>query len=359
VLDPSGRGSHGIGDSEVDGERNYIASVIILCFNGRRYIDACLNSVLDQEMPRSTYEIVFVDNGSSGNSAQYVLENFPSVRVLKFKKNYGFAEGNNRAAMYAQGEYFVFLNQDVVVHRQWLSQLVGVMRARPDVKACYSNLIAPWCPDFSRKERYAMPAYLSVLELTRSSVAEYKLVALTEKPIRTLFLSGSSVLVSRDVLEELGYLFDPDFFSYAEDLDLALRINSLGYKTVLVPTSVVYHDQTVPTSLTLSTLRKINLHLKNKFIAFFKNMHNAEFILYLPFILLGTPFSACVFKMGRVKTFAYFVGLIPWVWFSFFFALVEAPRYVNKRREILAKRRREGLWFLKRLVRGDIGTVDP
>lgn len=359
MLDPSDRGSHGIGDNGVGGESNYIASIIILCFNGRKYIDACLNSVLDQEMPRSAYEVLFVDNGSSDNSAQYVLDNFPSVRVLKFEKNYGFAEGNNRAVKYAQGEYLVFLNQDIVVHRQWLSQLVGVMRARPDVKACYSNLIAPWCPDFSLQERYAMPAYLSVLELTRSSVVEYKLVAFTEKPIRTLFLSGSSVLVSRDVLGELGYLFDPDFFAYAEDLDLAMRINSLGYRTVLVPTSVVYHDQTVLTSLTLSTLRKVNLHLKNKFIAFFKNMYNTEFILYLPFILLGTPLSAHVFKMGRFKTFAYFVGLIPMVWLSFFSALVEAPRYMSKRREILAKRRREGLWFLERLVKGDIGTVDP
>ena len=60
-----------------------IASVIVLGYNGRQYLDACISSVIDQDMPRESYEIVFVDNASVDGSADFVIERFPDVRVLR------------------------------------------------------------------------------------------------------------------------------------------------------------------------------------------------------------------------------------------------------------------------------------
>ena len=97
-----------------------IASVIVVAYNDRKYLEACLSSVLDQDMPREDYEVIYADNASTDGSADFVAERFPSVRVLRFDRNYGFTEGNNRAAAAAKGRYVGFQNADTIAHRRWL-----------------------------------------------------------------------------------------------------------------------------------------------------------------------------------------------------------------------------------------------
>ena len=76
------------------------ASVIVLASNDKKYLQACLESLLDQDMPPGSYELIYADNASTDGSADYVKAAFPTVRVVELEKNFGFAEGNNRAAHY-------------------------------------------------------------------------------------------------------------------------------------------------------------------------------------------------------------------------------------------------------------------
>jgi len=85
-----------------DGQ-SLIASVIILQYNEKQYLEACLSSPLDQKMLVENYEVIYANNASTDGSADFVADRFPNGRVLRFDENHGFAKGNNRAAEAATG----------------------------------------------------------------------------------------------------------------------------------------------------------------------------------------------------------------------------------------------------------------
>jgi GT2 family glycosyltransferase len=328
------------------------ASVIVLGFNGRRYLDACLSSLLDQVMSCHEYEVLFAYKASTDGSADYVAQNYPSVRLIRFKENFGFAEGNNRAVPYARGQYITFLNQDTVVHKMWLSELVRAMSSHPEVKAVHSNMLMPWHPEFACREREAMVRHIYLTDLSRFGHAAYRQLPFTPEIVRTLFISGGSVMIDRAILDDLGYIFDPDFGAYCEDTDLSLRIHSLGYETALVPTSIVYHDQRALSDPDMRSLRKTSLVLKNRYLAYFKNMHASEFLLYLPFLLIGAPLKIYEFQWSPGRKLAYALASVPLAMYCLLLAMKEFPKYRRKRRDILTKRRRVRFWFLRELISG-------
>ena len=79
-------------------DQSLIASVIVLPYNDKQYLDACLSSLLDQDMPEDDYKTIYANNSSTDDSADFVAERFPTVRTLRFEENYGLKEDNNRAA---------------------------------------------------------------------------------------------------------------------------------------------------------------------------------------------------------------------------------------------------------------------
>lgn len=327
-------------------------SVIVLGFNGRQYLGACLDSLLDQVLPRDEYEVLFADNASTDGSAEYVAQNYPSVRLIRFEKNLGFTEGNNRALPHAQGQYVCFLNQDTVVHKMWLSELLQTMISYPQVKAAGSSMLMPWHSEFIGRERDAMVRYTYLLDLSRFGYVIYRKLPFTPGAVRTLFVSGGAMIIDRAVLNELGYAFDPDFFAYCEDIDLSLRVNNLGYETVLVPTSIVYHDQSTSSESGKESLRKASLIMKNRYLAHLKNLHTMEFLLYLPFLMIGAPLKIREFDWSRGRKLGYALASVLLAVYCLILAAIEFPKYREKRRAILATRQRASFWFLRDLVGG-------
>lgn len=331
-----------------------VASVIILGHNGRDYIDGCLRSVLDQSFPAENYEVIWADNCSTDGSAELVSRQFGAVRVVRFDQNYGFAEGNNRATEHAQGRYIVFLNQDTIVDRNWLSSLILAVESDPTIKACHSNMVMPWHSDRMAETEEEASQRVHIADLTRFGYVGYTRVPFSDEYIQTLFVSGASVLIDRDMLEELEYVFDPDLFAYCEDVDLCLRINSLGYKTVLVPTSILYHDQQAQDSSIGGNLRKASLITKNRFLVFFKNMYLPEYLLFLPLLMVGAPFKVTELGWKGPKQFVHVLGSMPMTLWCFFRAVLDFPKYLDRRRKILATRKEGKFWLLRRLMRGGV-----
>src|SRR3990172_8101821 len=124
-----------------------LASVIILGWNGREYLEDCLSSVLDQDLSPEAYEVLYVDNASQDGSAAFVSERFPRARVLALDRNYGYAEGNNIGFRETRGEYVVFLNQDTVGRRSWLRELIDAVSSSPEIGAGHASVIQPWYPE--------------------------------------------------------------------------------------------------------------------------------------------------------------------------------------------------------------------
>ena len=323
-------------------------SVIVLGWNGRRYVDACLKSLLDQSFDRP-YEVLFVDNGSTDGSADAAAQ-YEGVQVHRLDRNYGFCAGNNKGFYFSRGDMVVFLNQDVIVHRDWLRELVGAVESAPGIKAAHANIVHPWNPEFGAKERERPLSYAYTPELSRLGFVEYRRVPTMEPAIDTLFLSGASTIIKRDILDEIGgYIFDPAMFAYGEDLDLALRIHGLGYRTVVATRAAVYHFHTLQDSLSPRSFVRVVRIIRNRLLAFWKNSTWPEFMLLGSVTLAGAPFNAGQFGLPLKKRLIYSALLVPPTFIAAFAAVVAMPWYADRRRQVLDGRRR-GSWWLARAM---------
>jgi GT2 family glycosyltransferase len=323
--------------------------VIVLGFNGRGYVDACLASLREQRIDEP-YEVVFVDNGSKDGTAD-VAARHEWVRLERLEKNYGFCLGNNIGFERARGEYVVFLNQDVVVHRDWLRELVAAMDSAPSIKAGHANIIHPWNPEYAARdvENPVHAAYSP--ELSRLGFIEYRSVAAQQQVIDTLFLSGASTILKREVLDEIGgYVFDPGMFLYGEDMDLGLRIRGAGYRTVACTRAVVYHDHTLNDEVSLKAVIKVTRIIRNRLIAFWKSSTWAEFSVLAAITLLGSPFNSGQFGLPWKKRVVYFFALVPPTLLAGLAFLVAMPRFAERRREILRRRKLKPWWLPKTLL---------
>lgn len=302
---------HG-GVSDMPMNSNCDISVIVLGFNGKQFIEGCLDSLLDQDIQADRFEILWADNHSSDDSVKYIKTHYPNIHVLEFGRNHGFAAGNNLAVKYASGNYLVFLNQDTIVHRSWLRELVSVVEQHPELGACQSNMLMPWAEDFENFERHKFPSHVFYTDLSPYGFVQYR-----EKPkgavkmFYTKFITGAAFIIRRSLLDRLAYVFDPQLNTYSEDLELSLRIQNLGYKLGVATDSVVYHLQYTKTDDLKSSFRKAYLSNRNRFLAYAKNLPTRDFLFYLPKLIIGIPLKTNEFRWGKLKTAIIGISLIP------------------------------------------------
>jgi len=324
-------------------------SVVILGWNGRDYVRDCLTSVLDQDYSEP-YEVLFVDNGSKDGTAE-LAEAYSAVTVHRLDRNYGYCAGNNIGFERSRGRSVVFLNQDVVVHRAWLRELVAALESDPSIQAAHANIIQPWYPEFAAMERIAPPGAAYTADISPLGFVHYRRLTPDDPVVDTMFLHGVSVIVHRDLIErELGYVFDPDMFAYAEDLDLALRVRAAGYRTVVATSATVYHRHTLATGLSPGTLIKTVRIIRNRLLAFWKCTTWPEFAPLALATVIGSPFNAGEFGLPPRRRAAYFVLLIPPTLLAVAAAIGSMPRYAARRRHVLATRRVGRWWFARTIL---------
>ena len=113
-------------------------SIIIVNYNGAKYLHECLNSI--KKIEYRSYEVIIIDNASSDDSIPIIKNEFPWVRMVKLSNNFGFANGSNIGSKYANGEFLVFLNNDTKVDTEWLSELVKVIISDNSIATCGSKM---------------------------------------------------------------------------------------------------------------------------------------------------------------------------------------------------------------------------
>lgn len=336
-----------------------IASVIVLAYNDKPYLEACLSSLLDQDLPDEDYEVIYADNASTDGSVDFVEEHFPTVRIVNLEHNYGFAEGNNRAAEHARGRYISFQNADTVAHRRWLPELVKAIESDPAVKACHP----PGLPlNFGGYNERDLPVERGVMcELTRYGYVDFTENQLDGDRVETLFIAGGSLLIDPQIHGQLKYYFDPTYFIYNEDTDLGLRINNLGYKILYVPSAACYHQRAPSrrTFLSKKSLRMAYLVTRNRFITFYKNMYFFEYLLALPLICMGSIIKLRTLPMNALKKTVYALGLIPFTFFALVMAVLRFPSYSKERSYILSNSPHGRYWLLKELWNRPVPPPTP
>ncbi len=202
-------------------------SIIIVNYNGKELLQKCLDSLL--KVNYDNFEIILVDNNSTDGTVEFITKNYPSLIIIKLDSNKGFAEPNNIAAKIAKGEYLLFLNNDTVVTHNFISEMVKVMETDKKIAVCQSLLLKP---DGSVDSSGDFIDHLGVVYNSKTKIDEIREVSSAR---------GASMLVRSDIFEKLDG-FDQKFFITFEDVDLCWRSWILGYRVLIIPTSIVYHE---------------------------------------------------------------------------------------------------------------------
>ncbi len=213
------------------------ATIIILNWNGKAYLEACLTALLDQTY--KPQEILLADNASTDDSRALVRESFPTVKIIENERNLGYAGGNNAALRQVDSETAVLVNPDIVVARDWLENLLAPFAIDKTIGIVGSRLLYPG------KERQlqhagglithpqAMPAHRGMYEEDKGQFDELADVD---------FVTGAAIAVRREVLETAG-LLDEGYFMYFEDADWCAKARRSGFRVVYAPRATAVHDE--------------------------------------------------------------------------------------------------------------------
>ena len=248
-------------------------AVVILNFNGAEMLRAFLPSVVDYS-PEA--EVIVADNCSTDASAQVMREEFPAVRYIQLEKNYGFADGYNRALAQVEAEYFLLLNSDVEVTQGWLAPMLEYMDSHPDVAACQPKLLsyknkkefeyAGACGGFI--DKYGYPYCRGrIFDTVEEDKGQYDSVA------ELFWATGAALMIRAEDYRAAGGL-DGTFFAHMEEIDLCWRLRSRGRGIVCIPQSCVYHVGGA--TLNKSNPRKTYLNFRNNLLMLYKNLPENE-----------------------------------------------------------------------------------
>lgn len=250
-------------------------AVIILNWNGAKLLREFLPAVVANTDPVLA-RVIVADNGSDDDSLAVLKNEFPDVEVMDFDKNYGFAEGYNRAIRLVDSEFVILLNSDVAPAPGWIAPLAEYMAAHPDVAACQPKLLS-----YTDKTKFEYAgASGGFLDRHGYPYCRGRIFATCEEdrgqydePMPIFWATGAALMVRRDVYIEAGGL-DADFFAHMEEIDLCWRIHLMGWGIAAVPASVVYHLG--GGSLPASNPRKTYLNFRNNLLMMHKNLPDAS-----------------------------------------------------------------------------------
>ena len=283
-------------------------SLIVLNWNGRRFLEPCLSSLFGQTF--LDFEIVLVDNGSNDGSVEFLETQFnpyltpdskPSFKLVKLTHNTGFAGGNlaGLAVCNPASRYIATLNNDTIAAPGWLEKLVAALDAQMSAVVTTSWAAACGPMLFTSSQSDGVPTIAAAgIEIYRNGLAMDGKVGqpLDERETATREVFGpcaGAALYNRRALDEVGF-FDPAFFAYLEDADLAWRLRLAGWHTLYVPQAQVWHEYS-GTSGQNSPFKNFQLG-RNRVWTILKNMPGRLLLRHLPAILLY-DFAASLYTL--------------------------------------------------------------
>ncbi len=286
-------------------------SIVILNWNGEKLMKQFLPSVMANS-PAEIAEVVVADNGSTDGSVEMLRSEFPTVRLIRFDQNYGFAEGYNRALEQIDTPYSVLLNSDVKVTQGWLDAPLKALDDDSNTVAVQPKIRSLRNPAFFEyagaaggfMDQYGYPYCRGrIFDVVEEDYGQY------DQPADLLWASGACLFIRTDIYKAAGG-FDKDFFAHQEEIDLCWRLRSRGYRILCTPASVVYHVGGA--TLEMEHPRKTYLNFRNNLLMLYKNLPATrlrpvmrlrfflDYLAALKFLLSGHPANAkAVYRARR------------------------------------------------------------
>ncbi|MFH2136612.1 MAG: glycosyltransferase family 2 protein [Patescibacteria group bacterium] len=307
-------------------------SINLVTWNGKKYLPYCLDAIAKQTY--RDFSLFILDNGSSDGTVEYLKNSLLPVANCRLEfneKNVGFAAGHNQALRETESEYVLMLNQDIILEPDFLEKIVKFLDGRNDVAAVTGKLLH-W--DFLNNQKTDLidSAGIKIFKNHRAIELGAGEMDLEEwSTSREVFgVSGAAPVYRRSALNSVaidGEVFDEDFFSYKEDVDLSYRLRLAGFRAWLMPTARAYHDRSArsiaKTDSAVAKSRKnksafVNYYsYKNHLFILFKDVpvgiwwrwgYRIKWYEFKKFIYL------LIFEIGTLRSLGEFFKKFPKMW---------------------------------------------
>lgn len=286
-------------------------SVIIVSFNTRELILACLRSVFAGRGAGET-EVIVVDNASNDGSRDAIRKEFPGVKIIENRRNLGFSAANNIGLENATGSYALLLNSDTELRPDGLKLLREFMDAHPGAGAAGPRLVyddgttqpsADSAPNLLTEFLHLFGFRRLISGESARRAAAPVLSKISGKTVGTYFdtysgsleprevdcVSGACVIARADTVVKVGGL-DDKFFMYMEDMDWCVRIKETGAKIYYVPEVEVMHHVGISGELDAATAEKILVErYKSRLYFFWK--HRGRGALFVERVMMAKAFA--------------------------------------------------------------------
>ena len=249
-------------------------AIVILNWNGEKMLRQYLPSVIQYSRDEAT--VYVADNASTDNSLELLRTHFPEVKLVILEKNWGFAEGYNKALKQIDAEYYLLLNSDIEVTHHWLTPMIEFLDSHDDVAACQPKLLSIFDKD-SFEYAGASGGYLDrfgypfcrgrIFETVEKDNGQY------DYATDILWATGAALMIRAKDYWEAGGL-DGRFFAHNEEIDLCWRLRIMGRRIVCLPESYVYHvgGGTLPKGNPMKTF----LNFRNNLTMLYKCLPDEE-----------------------------------------------------------------------------------
>lgn len=277
-------------------------TVVIPNYNGIKYIRDCMDSLRKQEgIP---FDLLIVDNGSKDGSLEVLQEEYTEARVIALEENTGFCHAVNLGIQNSNTPYVILLNNDTVVKAGFVESLVKAIEESERIFSVSSMMLSMKDESIidDAGDGYSMLGWAYAR-------GKGKTVSRYEKRAEIFAACGGAAIYRKAIFEEIGY-FDENHFAYLEDIDIGYRARIYGYRNVYEPAAKVIHAGSATSGSRYNEF-KTKLSSANNAYMIAKNMPFLQWLLNLPFLLLGFLVKASFFtlkKMGKLYVTGYWKG---------------------------------------------------
>ena len=277
-------------------------TVVIPNYNGIKYIRDCMDSLYKQE--DISFEILVVDNGSKDGSLEILKKEYVDAKVIALEENTGFCHAVNVGIQNSGTPYVILLNNDTVVKPGFVEALQEAIEESERIFSVSSMMLS--MADESRiddaGDGYSMLGWAYAR-------GKGKPAARYEKRAKVFAACGGAAIYRKEVFEKIGY-FDENHFAYLEDIDIGYRARIHGYRNAYEPKAKVIHAGSATSGSRYNEF-KTKLSSANNAYMIAKNMPLLQWLLNLPFLLVGFLIKAFFFsmkKMGGLYVKGYWKG---------------------------------------------------
>lgn len=303
--------------------------ILIIHLNGEKIILDCLSSIY-KDNPQASVHVLF--NNTKDRSRELVERDFKKVKSYYSNETIGFAEASNLLARKASSKYIVFLNNDVIVEKNWLSEMLKTMKShknciavQPKIRSYYERK----CFEYAGAaggfiDKYGYPFCRGrIFNSLEEDKGQY------DDSIQIFWACGVCILIERNFFLKLKG-FDESLFMYAEELDFCWRSNIMGGEIWYSPNSVIYHIGSFSVKKEKVNFKKEYLITRNHLLVFLKNYSIKSMMKYLPVRLILELISAVRFPAKKAIPLLLSIFSVPYL------ILIDFSR---KRRDIQEKRK--------------------